>query len=340
MKKKNNNKTLAKSVEFDIDSSLNIEYKVKLENIKDEKLLITINSNSKEGISAIETNFTLKNIKENSYFSICKNIQDVLNLLIPEFQKNDPNLIEDKKSFKLIVPLSASNTEIIFFLKKQKKFELNLENLYNIIKEQNKNINSLENKIKDLENQIQILKQNQSIGNYKNFYKIRDWISNDKNMEFKLLFSLSNDGIDAKTFHDLCDHQFPTIILIETTKGYQFGGFTPLDWYTEKIELEDYENKTDNETFLFSLDFNKKYEKKNNNRSICCNRKCGPMFGAGCDLKINNPLNKGFVANMNYNTFVNDYELTHGEAGKFDVKELEVYLVQFYEKKNKFIDKD
>ena len=114
MKKKNNNKTLAKSVEFDIDSSLNIEYKVKLENIKDEKLLISINSNSKEGISAIETNFTLKNIKENSYFSICKNIQDVLNLLIPEFQKNDPNLIEDKKSFKLIVPLSASNTEIIF----------------------------------------------------------------------------------------------------------------------------------------------------------------------------------------------------------------------------------
>ena len=64
------------------------------------------------------------------------------------------------------------------------------------------------------------------------------------------------------------------------------------------------------------------------------------MFGAGCDLKINNPLNKGFVANMNYNTFVNDYVLTHGEAGKFDVKELEVYLVQFYEKKNKFIDKD
>ena len=46
----------------------------------------------------------------------------------------------------------------------------------------------------------------------------------------------SNDGIDAKTFHDLCDYQSPTIVLIERRKGYQFGGFTTLDWYTEKCE--------------------------------------------------------------------------------------------------------
>ena len=62
MKKKT--KTLAKSVEFDIDSSLNIEYKVHLENINNEKLLITIIPNEKEGISAIETNFSLKDIPQ------------------------------------------------------------------------------------------------------------------------------------------------------------------------------------------------------------------------------------------------------------------------------------
>jgi hypothetical protein len=334
----NKKKSHPKSVEFDIDSSLNIEYKVHLENLKDEKLLIRIFPNGNEGTGA-ETYFYLNNIKENSFFSICKNIQDVLNLLIPEFQKNDPDLIEDKKSFKLIVPLS-SNSEIIFFLKKQKKADFNIENILNIIKEQNKNIISLEKRIKELENEVKILKENQSVGNYKNFYKIRDWITTDKKIEFKLLFSISINGIEAKTFHDLCDHQFPTIVLIETTKGYQFGGYTTLDWYSEKTELEDYENKTDKETFLFSLDFNKKYERKNNNRSICCNRKYGPMFGAGCDLRINNPLNRGYVANMDYNTFVNNYELTHGENGKFDIKELEVYLVLFYDKKKKFYVKE
>ena len=75
-----NKKSHPKSVEFDIDSSLNIEYKVHLENFKDEKLLIRIFPIGNEGTAATETYFFLNNIKENSFFSICKNIQDVLNL--------------------------------------------------------------------------------------------------------------------------------------------------------------------------------------------------------------------------------------------------------------------
>jgi len=39
---------------------------------------------------------------------------------------------------------------------------------------------------------------------------------------------MSKDGDQSKDFHNNCDNKDPTLILVETIKGYIFGGYTPL----------------------------------------------------------------------------------------------------------------
>ena len=75
-------------------------------------------------------------------------------------------------------------------------------------------------------------------------------------------------------FHRLCDNKGPTIILIETTKGKRFGGYTSLDWDSSS------EWKNDLEEFLFSLDNDKKYEViPNSSYKVYSNRGFGLWFG-------------------------------------------------------------
>ena len=112
---------------------------------------------------------------------------------------------------------------------------------------------------------------------------IREWINPNKNIQFQLLFLKSRDGSDCSSFHRNCDNKGPTLTLIETDKVYKFGGYTPLDWESN------YKEKTDELTFLFSLNQMKKYIKINNNSSIACSDDQGPQFGGGSDLYLNNP---------------------------------------------------
>ncbi len=69
------------------------------------------------------------------------------------------------------------------------------------------------------------------------------------------LLKESKNESERKKFHRLCDNKGPTIIFIETTKGFKFGGYTELDWDKSSSY------KTDNSTFLFSLN-KKKIDKK------------------------------------------------------------------------------
>lgn len=49
--------------------------------------------------------------------------------------------------------------------------------------------------------------------------------------KFKLLLRGSRDGFDVKTFHNLCDFQGPTVIVLKMQKtGELIGGYNPLDW--------------------------------------------------------------------------------------------------------------
>ena len=147
---------------------------------------------------------------------------------------------------------------------------------------------------------------------------VKDWIG--KKFKANLLFRVSRDGSEPKEFHRLCDNKGPTIIFIETTKDFKFGGYTELDWDKSSSY------KTDQSTFLFSINNKTKYTRRNNMCSIYCREDLAPSFGGN-----NNPdffcmgsCKKGKLCD--FNTFATPKELNNGET-TFDVKEMEVYQI-------------
>jgi len=95
------------------------------------------------------------------------------------------------------------------------------------------------------------------------------WLGNRK-FTSELLFRKSRDGSEPNDFHNRCDNKGNTIIFIETTKGYKFGGYTELQWEKSYIKLKK-DNKT---TFLFSFNHKEKYTNRIDNNSICCDTNC------------------------------------------------------------------
>ena len=83
---------------------------------------------------------------------------------------------------------------------------------------------------------------------------IKNWIDPfNKNIKFELLFRKSRDGSSCQTFHQYCDNKGPSLTLVETTKGYKFGGYTPFSFQSQI----GYSPKNDNKTFIFSLNLMK-----------------------------------------------------------------------------------
>ena len=152
-------------------------------------------------------------------------------------------------------------------------------------------------------------------------YLVKSWLNN-RNFKTELLFRKSRDGSSPYDFHNKCDNKGITIVFIETTKGYKFGGYTELQWDKSK------NGKTDKSTFIFSFNHKEKYNSRNNNSSIYCSSKEGPRFGSGYpEIYLYGTLDKGqSYDNSSYNTFLLGRKLTNGEEF-WDVKELEVHKI-------------
>ena len=58
---------------------------------------------------------------------------------------------------------------------------------------------------------------------------IKTWLNNKK-FKAELLFRKTRDGSKPNDFHNKCDNKGITIVFIESTKGYKFGGYTELQW--------------------------------------------------------------------------------------------------------------
>ena len=142
-------------------------------------------------------------------------------------------------------------------------------------------------------------------------------------VKFILLYRASDHGDKAKIFHQRCDNHQMTLVLVETTKGRRFGGFTTKSWDGNCVK------KIDNDAFVFSLDKHKIYDVHKNEFAIGGYPKFGPVF-FGCQIRIyDNFFTKGGTTcykSLNYKT-KEDYELNHGEQS-YIVKEIEVYDIE------------
>ena len=152
----------------------------------------------------------------------------------------------------------------------------------------------------------------------------------------KKLYSLSEVGAGARLFHERCDNQGPTVILVRANTNYIFGGFNPSSWMAECVYSES------NDAFLFSLMregqkgcIKCEVRKERADKAIKLNEaQYSPGFGESdiSDLFIS------FKApSKSYSLLGNVYKLPKGErgdhflAGKpsdWKVHEIEIYSVE------------
>ena len=143
-------------------------------------------------------------------------------------------------------------------------------------------------------------------------------------IKIDLIYKASVDSDRASAFHNNCDHAKNTIVLVESTNGKRFGGYTSESWEGDCVD------KFDPNAFVFSLDKMETYGVVLEKEAIGCYPQFGPVF-LGCQIRIyDNAFTNGgttFERGVSYLTN-EDYELTGGEK-KFGVKEIEVYEVNF-----------
>jgi len=97
-----------------------------------------------------------------------------------------------------------------------------------------------------------------------------------------VLYVASRDGGKSTDFHKACDKKGPTVVIVETTTGVVFGGYTDVSW---GVSDNYFKSST---AFLFQLRPNvrKCAIKDDGTRAIYSAPNHGPTFGAGHDLHI------------------------------------------------------
>ena len=151
------------------------------------------------------------------------------------------------------------------------------------------------------------------------------------NYENKLQFSIHNlfdssfDGDSAYDFHSKCDFKYNTISVIETTAGRRFGGYT-----SECFESpNEYFDKKDNLSFVFSFDKMRIYEVIKGKYAISCDKNYGPYFRDDHICIVDEFLSKESgtcIKGKGFNTTKN-YELNSGKK-YFTIKRLQVFQIK------------
>ena len=311
------------------------EYEILLYVIE-ENLIIEAKTKNVVPQKNFEKLFSINEIQKNKYFGICENIDEIFEEIKGLIEGNEDkiHLIEETNSLILGIPINTKKIKECLFQIDEKISDTKqkIDELYSYI-------NTLLNKIKDLENKNQSLEKSLNEINEKlnpiynkfkekeekkndDLKKVKQWIDPNKNITLNLIFKKSRDGNTTQSFHNYCDNKGKTLIMIETTKGRKFGGFTNENW-----DLTDKWKKNIND-FVFSLDLNKKYKHNQAGDSIIGCKKNGPVFGNSRDSQVdicfnNNSLDFGISNNGSFNT---NKELNNGEE-RFETLELEVYQV-------------
>ena len=166
--------------------------------------------------------------------------------------------------------------------------------------------------------------------------QLKEWISFKK---VELLFRASRDALTHNNFYSKCNDQGPTIVLIKNKKGNIFGGYASVSWNNKNKKITEFNAPY---SFLFSLTniYNTNpanFPSKQNGYEIRNYSNCGPAFGSGTDLGIQEDINK--ICGKGWSWFPSTFKDTLGKGKSvftgdldknnciFEVKELEVFKV-------------
>jgi hypothetical protein len=156
------------------------------------------------------------------------------------------------------------------------------------------------------------------------------------NAGFLRIYDAASDGWKDKDFHKCCDKKGWTLTIVETTKGFIFGGFTTAEWETPSWYNSDI-SKPSPHSFLFSVNEGTKYPIAGGDRgAIECFKGWCAMFGTSgsCDLVIKSQANTSIsFCNANMPSFklpAAEGSLNasmNGGENVFLLKKFEVYMV-------------
>lgn len=150
----------------------------------------------------------------------------------------------------------------------------------------NKEIINLTQRITTLESKVEKLesknKQNlfglsgKIINTEEEVRELFSFISNGRERTFRLLYSATLEENTKEDFHKYCDNKGSTIVLVETTNGKRFGGFTSSSWKSNDQWVND------PCACIFSFDNHRKYKLLLPQYAYYGGASYGPHFG-NCD---------------------------------------------------------
>ena len=62
---------------------------------------------------------------------------------------------------------------------------------------------------------------------------LQEWLN--YSFDWKLIYRASEHGYTASSFHECCDNKGPTLIIIKSSGGWIFGGYTSINWTSDSM---------------------------------------------------------------------------------------------------------
>ena len=150
------------------------------------------------------------------------------------------------------------------------------------------------------------------------------------------IYSGKINRFECDRFHDLCDNKGPTIVLIENTLEFIFGGYSSISWETSEYSGTFMASKDDEHAFLFQLHpksviFHQHHWNEGNRAVFHSQRNIGShmlAFGGGYDLLITVNGDKNTNNSVSKHTFdmTDEYEIAGDKH--FMIKNMEIFTCQ------------
>lgn len=167
---------------------------------------------------------------------------------------------------------------------------------------------------------------------YDQYVELMKLCSFSVDQTWNLIYRASRDGFQSNDFHSKCDNKKNTLVVIKSTNGNIFGGYTQQNWSGNQY-------KCDKNAFMFSL-VNKENTPQllarilESSSTIFCDPTNGPVFGAGHDLFIcskSNSINSSSsnlgssFKHLNYDYNSNEARAFLAGSFNFTTIDIEVY---------------
>lgn len=303
---------------------------------------------ARENIDLYKGHFNLINLQEKDrYFKMYDKIEDAYDDIITSFSKNNYELIKEGNHLIINLEIEVNYKKNIISLileRNEIKNEDLIKSLYEMASKYIKENSGLKSEIKYLKEKINIMDEKidflyNHVKTKENYFDrvfqkcrlltdekqvelVEKWISPSKFFKCKLIYDAKENGDKVSTFHSLCDNKGATLTIIATNDNKIFGGYLSMSFSENSGWIHD------EKAFVFSLNYNEKYESLDTTYTFYGGKDRGPTFG-GYNLEIFDSFLS--IDKNRYNPYSGTYNFHERYKGSkdqyFRVNDLQVYQI-------------